>query len=251
MGQQGQVSKMNRSNSFDSASSRRSARSAVSETQAWIDRASTDEEFFEDENDVRTHRQKAAALTTGMISVAVGLACAENFLYVFLLGGTGGGDSQGVKEEWIVLFFRSIFPVHALAAAMQSTNMIRKFVECTGDANDHRIGIGRIILPAVVLHGSFDAVLLGINVYVESAWDMYLEANGGNIEEGVTPYNATMVNIVAWLSITFIMIGGIMWYYREHRNQKQRLKVLEQEEMAAEGPSYSPTKAQPSEVELV
>ena len=32
-----------------------------------------------------------AAVTTAMICVAVGLACAENFLYVFLLGGTSEG----------------------------------------------------------------------------------------------------------------------------------------------------------------
>lgn len=253
-----QVQKLNRSNSFESVSSNRSSRSnrstvsTKSDTQAWIDRTSTDEEFFEDENDVRTHRQKAAALTTGMISVAVGLACAENFLYVFLLGGTG---SEGaIKEEWIVLFFRSIFPIHALAAAMQSINMIRKFVECSSDANDHRIGVGRIILPAVLLHGSFDAVLLGINVYIESAWDSYLDANGGKAEEGVLPYNPVIVNTVAWLSITSIMILGITWYYREHKDQKRRLKMLEQEEIATEGRTYgSPSKGggPQSEVELV
>ncbi|KAI2513360.1 hypothetical protein MHU86_1131 [Fragilaria crotonensis] len=247
-----QVQQLNRNNSFDSVSSSRSTRSTKSATQMWIDSAATDEEFFEDENDVRTHRQKAAALTTGMISVAVGLACAENFLYVFFLGGTGSDGEGTIKEEWIVLFFRSIFPVHALAAAMQSIGMIRKFVECTSDANDHRIGVGRVILPAVVLHGSFDAVLLGINVYVESSWDTYLQANGGKVEEGVLPYNAAIVNIVAWLSIVSIMIGGILWYFREYRRQKMRLKILEQEVLATEGGSYSPTKGgPPTEVELV
>jgi hypothetical protein len=243
-----------RSTSFESVSSSRSQRSfnsTKSATQLWIDRTATDEEFFEDENDVRTYRQKAAALTTGMISVAVGLACAENFLYVFFLGGTGVDGDGSIKEEWIVLFFRSIFPVHALAAAMQSIGMIRKFVECTTDANNHRIGVGRIIIPAVVLHGSFDAILLGINVYVESAWDKYLQANGGKVEEGSLPYNPAILNTVAWLSITSIMISGILWYYKEHRNQTMRLKILEQEEIAVQEGSYSPTRGPPSEVELV
>lgn len=249
-----QVQQLNRNNSFDSVSSNhsaRSTRSTKSATQVWIDGTATDEEFFEDENDVRTHRQKAAALTTGMISVAVGLACAENFLYVFFLGGTGSGEGN-IKEEWIVLFFRSIFPVHALAAAMQSIGMIRKFVECTSDANDHRIGVGRVILPAVMLHGSFDAILLGINVYVESSWDTYMQANGGKVEDGFLPYNAAVVNMVAWFSITSIMIIGILWYFREHRNQKMRLRILEQEELAANGGSYSPNKGgPPTEVQLV
>jgi hypothetical protein len=246
------VSELNRSNSFDSVSSFRSTKSSA--TQKWIERVSTEEEFFEDDNDVRTHRQKAAALTTAMISVSVGLACAENFLYVFVLGGTGSDGSSNVKEEWIVLFFRSIFPVHALAAAMQSINMIRKFVECTDDGS-HRIGVGRIVLPAILLHGSFDAVLLGINVYVESAWDKYLEENEGNVQDGAMAYNPVAVNLVAWLSITTIMLVGILWYYREHRRQKARLKIMEQEELNADGGAFpgSPGRGSTSggEMELV
>jgi hypothetical protein len=227
-----------------------------------LDPKDSEEEFYEDEHDVRTHRQKAAAVTTGMISVAVGLACAENFLYVFLLGGassSNGGGGAGILEEWIVLLFRSIFPVHALAAAMQSVNMIRKFVECDDD-NNHRVGVGRIILPAVLMHGSFDAVLLGINVYIETSWDAYLEENGGVVEEGATPYNAVIVNVVAWLSIILVMVGGVLWYYRENRNQRQRLIVLEEQEKAKEvdpelpytSPSELSTHAtSTSEVELV
>ena len=134
---------------------------------------------------------------------------------------------------------------------MQSIGMIRKFVECTSDPNNHRIGVGRILFPAVLLHGSFDAVLLGINVYVESSYDAYKEANGGNVEEGVLPYNPVVVNTIAWMGITSIMIGGMLWYFREHRNQKMRLKILEQEEIAVEGGSYSPSKSGlPTEVEL-
>jgi hypothetical protein len=221
--------------------------------------STTDDEFYEDEHDVRTHLQKAAAVTTGMICVAVGLACAENFIYVFLLGGaSSNGSPGGVMEEWIVLLFRSIFPVHALAAAMQSVNMIRKFVECDDD-NSHRVGVGRIILPAVIMHGSFDAVLLGINVFIETSWDTYLEANGGNIDKNNPPYNPIIVNIVAWVSIIFVMLSGLFWYYRENRNQRLRLILLEQKEKAMEtgsAPYTSPSelgspRQTASELELV
>lgn len=174
------------------------------------------------------------AITTGMISVAVGLACAENFVYVFVLGGAVGNDSGDhhsgdVLEAWIVLFFRSIFPVHALAAAMQSINMIRKFVETSEDSG-HRIGVGRIILPAVILHGTFDAILMGINVFVETAWDKYLEEHEGNIVEGEQPYDSVILNVVAWISITTVMLLGFAWYYRENRRQRLRLKHLEDQE---------------------
>jgi hypothetical protein len=230
-----QVQQLNRNISFQkspSTISLRSTRSTVSATQEWIDKIDTNNEFHEEEdNEIRTHRQRAAALTTGMISVAVGLACAENFIYVFFMGGTGVDGDGSVKEEWIVLFFRSIFPVHALAAAMQSIGMIQKFVECTTDKNNHRIGVGRIVLPAVILHGSFDSILLAINVYIESAWDKYYQDTGGDVVQGVLPYNPIIVDTVAWLGIIGIMVGSILWYFREHRKQMDRLREMEQEEM--------------------
>jgi hypothetical protein len=211
----------------------------------------TDAEFDEDDSDVRTYRQKGMAITTGMISVAVGLACAENFLYVFLLGGALGGTDNGeenhptdVMEAWIVLFFRSIFPVHALAAAMQSINMIRKFVEHDGDAG-HRIGVGRIIVPAILLHGTFDAILMGINVYVETAWDKYLEENEGNIGDE-DPYNSFIVNLVAWISITVTMFFGLIWYYRQYRSQRLRLILLEEKDKALVGVAGSTMSSWPS-----
>jgi hypothetical protein len=199
-------------------------------------------------------------VTTAMISVAVGLACAENFLYVFLLGGTSGGSSSAASdatggsylEEWIVLLFRSIFPVHALAAAMQSVNMIRKFVE-TDEVNGHRIGVGRIILPAVIMHGSFDAILLGINVFIETSWDNYLERNGYVVDPENPPYNPVIVNGVAWFSIIFVMLLGVAWYIRENRNQRVRLILLEEQEKARESgsPAYTSPGPHSSEVELV
>jgi hypothetical protein len=225
-----------------------------------LDPLPSEEEYYEDENDVRTHRQKAAAVTTGMISVAVGLACAENFLYVFLLGGaaanSGDVHSGGIIEEWIVLLFRSLFPVHALAAAMQSVNMVRKFVECEDD-NTHRVGVGRIILPAVIMHGTFDAVLLAINVYIETAWDSYLQQNEGNFDSNNPPYNPIVVNTVAWLSIIFVMVSGVLWYYRENRSQRLRLILLEEKQKAdVDSVPYASPEAtnlshHTSEVELV
>jgi hypothetical protein len=246
-----QVQKLARQQSFNddcsvSDRSHRSSRSHRSRSfsrekprrKTLIEKTGTREsEYDEDELDARTRRQKAMAITTGMISVAVGLACAENFLYVFVLGGALGDNPEESRrgdflEAWIVLFFRSIFPVHALAAAMQSINMIRKFVELD-EHNGHRVGVGRIIFPAVVIHGSFDAVLMGINVFVETAW------NNNNAEDNdAEPYNALAVNLVAWSSITAIMIGGLFWYYRENRKQGARLKVLEEQDKALQAEEW-------------
>lgn len=137
-----QVQKLNRAESFGSLSqyggsarSGRSGRSRFSKesNSKLIERTgTTEEEFDEDESDVRTFRQKAMAITTAMISVAVGLACAENCLYVFLFGGAAQMDASYADEndlrdarleKFVVLVFRSLFPIHALAAALQSINM--------------------------------------------------------------------------------------------------------------------------------
>lgn len=258
-----QVQRTNQRNPYDdeaSQYSRGSHRSKTSKSNTLTNDDDDDDEMYEEEPDVRTYRQKAAAVTTAMISVSVGLACAENFLYVFLLGGTSGGASSAASdatggsylEEWIVLLFRSIFPVHALAAAMQSVNMVRKFVE-TDEVNGHRIGVGRIILPAVIMHGSFDAILLGINVFIETSWDNYLKENGYVVDPENPPYNAVVVNGVAWFSIILVMLLGLAWYIRENRNQRLRLILLEEQEKARESgsPSYTSPGPHSSEVELV
>jgi len=177
-----------------------------------------DEEY--DEPELRTVRQQAAAITTGMISVAVGLACAENFMYVFFLGGSRG-NSGAIWQELMILLFRSVFPVHALAAAMQSINMIKKFVE---EPQNH-IGVGRIILPAVLLHGTFDAILLSITTYIETKYDEFY-ANGGNDADGL-PFNAVAVNIVAWTSILGLMGFGFIWFMIQSRRQTKRLALVE------------------------
>lgn len=216
--------------SYRSSDTKRNRRSRKSRKGTLlIEKTGTiDDEFVEDENDVRTHRQKAMAITTGMISVAVGLACAENFLYVFVLGGTVAKNGDDIMEAWIVLLFRSIFPVHALAAALQSINVIRKYVESDND-HGHRIGVGRVIFPAVMLHGTFDALLMGINVYIETSWDRYLDENGGEIVDGVEPYNSLAVNVIAWTSITITLMCGLLWYIYENRSQRARLIALDEE----------------------
>ena len=237
-----QVQELNRTGSFgdESQHSHRSndkSRSSKPKELKLIERTGTmEEEFEEDEADVRTYLQRAMAITTGMISVALGLACAENFLYVLVFGGadsttssySGEDRRDELLEEWIILVFRSIFPIHALSAALQSINMIRKFVESDGH-NGHRIGVGRILLPAVLLHGTFDAILMSVNFYQERSWESYLKEHEGEIQQGDSGlYKQLVANMTAGAGMTTVMVAGIMWFYREHRRQRDRLKILEE-----------------------
>ena len=58
-------------------------------------------------------------------------------------------------KELTVLICRMIFPLHSICAAIQSTGVVRRDVERDSHC---KLGVG-ILLPAVLLHGSFDWVL--------------------------------------------------------------------------------------------
>lgn len=168
-------------------------------------------------SDVRTARQCAAAVTTAMISGAIGLACAENFVYVFFLGGNDTG------EELVMLLFRSIFPLHALCAAMQSIGVIKNFLE-KEDFGPTKVGVGDIIIPSIILHGTFDAVLMILNSYVDFSEDYY-DQNGGYYD--ASQYNGTLLNIVGATCVVVVMLMGIYWYVRQNTLQKNRQKLLQ------------------------
>lgn len=247
------LSETDRSNSFDSEfskslenkkgrASKRGRHISDDDDDDTVLSNATGESVFDKEVDVRTVRQRAAAVTTAMISTAVGFACAENFLYVFLLGGDGGNSTL---EEWLILLFRSIFPIHALCAALQSIGVIQKFLENLPLAVRRHLGVGKIIFPAVLLHGTFDAVLFCINVFVETSWDNYYATidAGGNPRE---PYNTLLLNIVGAAGIVGSMLFGVVWYYIQRRNQSDRLKDVERSERLRLVDSNDETETEPS-----
>lgn len=178
-----------------------------------------------------TNRQKAAAITIAMLSVALGLACAENFLYVFYLGGRDGGKAS---DEFMTLVFRSIFPVHAMCAAMQSVIVVKKYVELDPirdptNAELHaeriKIGVGTTILPAVLLHGSFDAVLMVVTLFLSSE-------TSGEDDDAVNQSKQSsttdeILNIVAWVFVISLTIAGAVWYFSQKAQQKVRLQKLD------------------------
>ena len=174
------------------------------------------EEFDEDE--IRTLRQRAAAVTTAVISCAVGLACAENFIYVFVFRQVGVSNTQ---EQLTILLCRSIFPVHALCGAMQSIGLIRKFLE--KEQKTH-LGVGKIVLPAIILHGSFDSILMFLDSYIDVAWQNYDMADN---PDGL-PYDAFAVNATGGLSLVGVMMFGGLWYYKRKIQQSKTLKLQDE-----------------------
>lgn len=181
-----------------------------------------------------TNRQKAAAITIAMLSVALGLACAENFLYVFYLGGRDGGKAS---DEFMTLVFRSIFPVHAMCAAMQSVIVVKKYIELDPSrdptnadlhAQRTKIGVGVTIAPAVILHGSFDAVLMVVTLFLSSSQ----AADQGDDVAAQSEESTALdefLNIFAWVGVISITIAGAVWYFSQKAQQKIRLQKLDDE----------------------
>jgi len=132
----------------------------------------------------------------------------------------------------VILLFRSIFPIHALSAAMQSINMIRKFIEDKEEYGRRNIGIGKIIFPAVLLHGTFDAILLCANAYVGSQWNEYYES-GEYYGDDYEPYNVLAVNLITAGGIIGVMVLGFSWYSHQNKLQMLRLAKLSVDDVSS------------------
>ena len=168
-----------------------------------------------------THSTAGAIITVGMIATAVGFSCSENLVYVFSQGSIAG--------EIIVLFMRSLMPVHSICAAIQSIGVVRRDVELDRDYQ-----IGWALLPAILLHGFFDFALYTI------AFVQFLTAppqqtptvdpsnndngNGNDIYDDEVTWKNQGPGLVAGGIITAL---GIAYYVVEAGNQRGRLKALE------------------------
>jgi hypothetical protein len=138
-----------------------------------------------------------------MVAVAVGFTCCENLLYVFLYSGRTFGQELGVLIE------RTFFPVHLVLAAIQSIGMCRRLLE--GDAT---MKIGYIIRPAVLIHGTFDFLILFIAFMGKVL--------GEQFEEGdlVVSNTAEFISLFASMAV---MGGAAVYLYFESKQQRDRL----------------------------
>lgn len=149
-----------------------------------------------------------AGVTVAMVSVALGFACCENLIYIFVYNGSSVG------MEISVLIARSLFPVHPLAAAIQSIGVCRRDLE-----RDRSCQLGRIISPAVLMHGTFDFVLMLISFLVA--------LHSGNGGGGANDDFAVKAELVSFALSLTIVLAGAAYYVVESRLQKKRLDEME------------------------
>ena len=106
------------------------------------------------------------------------------------------------------LLMRSLFPLHPVAAAIQSIGVIRRDLE-----GDNSYGVGRIFFPAFLYHGSFDFTLMFLSAL--NKLQVFEESSSWN-----TP---SLQMFLGWT----IFVLGICYYLKEAEAQHFRLVNLD------------------------
>lgn len=167
----------------------------------------------------RSYKSTGTAITVAMVSVALGFACCENLMYVFVYSPT---PSLGVEITTLVA--RSFFPVHPLCAAIQSIGVCKRDLE-----GERKTGIGRIISPAVLLHGTFDFVLMVFAYYqqvhkIESGEDDDAPADAAAVDDDDEDITEELPALLC--ASVFVMLG-YAYYVCQSRAQTRRLVAMD------------------------
>lgn len=99
-------------------------------------------------------------ITVFFLAGACGFATAENMSYVFG-GKTGSQDTtSSITQELGVLLLRVLMPVHLICAVIQAVNVSKIVI---GKVSE--MSLFRVLLPAIILHGTFDFALFVLAVF--------------------------------------------------------------------------------------
>ncbi|GAX11684.1 hypothetical protein FisN_7Lh052 [Fistulifera solaris] len=148
----------------------------------------------------KSKQARGAAITMAMLSTAMGFTCCENLVYVFVYGGTS------TQLEFSILFARSLFPVHPLAAALQSLGVVERDVEApaTTQTKSKRFWDFVILGPAILFHGFYDFLIVWLDYLGSGNWTR-LESVGSFL----------------------VLSASLAYYIKMRRKQQQRLQRLD------------------------
>lgn len=159
---------------------------------------------------------QATAIMLAMIAVAMGFTCCENLVYLFVY------SKGSVQMQLTVLISRSLFPVHPIAAAIQSIGVCRRELE--GDkAVTGRLG--RIILPAVVFHGGYDFFILWID-FLATRHGTYANKDDDGSSSASDDDNLTAVAVSFAVSVLSICLA-LYYLWIEGTQQRERLADMD------------------------
>lgn len=150
---------------------------------------------------IRSHTSLGCAITIAMISVSLGFACCENLLYVFVYSP----QHESITVQLSILGIRCLFPIHPLAAAIQSIGVCRRDLE-----GDPTVGIGRILLPSILLHGTFDFSLLLLS-WIGQSYDEESNNNNNNQSNTTLAWAISLLCLVVSISVVLV---GLCYYFK-------------------------------------
>lgn len=116
-----------------------------------------------------------------------------------------------------MLLARAALPVHAVCAAIQSIGIVRRDVE-----QDASHGLGRSILPAIIIHGLFDFCILALAFFlcIESPVNSGQQLQDLEMKKVLQQLYGFTVGAV----ITFF---ALVYYFIQAYKQRHRLNALE------------------------
>jgi PrsW family intramembrane metalloprotease len=148
----------------------------------------------------------------------LGFACAENLLYVFVY------TPPGLNQEISTLIVRCLFPIHPLAAAIQSLGVCRRELE-----NDSSTQVGRILFPAWLLHGAFDFFLMAYSLIAKILSEP--DSDGGTTPSttrtGNLPEQESISSTVVVSCVMIIPLMAVYFYFKNAWDQRDRLEELD------------------------
>lgn len=149
---------------------------------------------------------QGASITVAMVCVALGFSICEDMIYIFLYNGSS------VEMELYVLIARTLFPIHPIAAALQSIGVVERDVEKSPTR------FGRILMPAVLFHGTYDFLLLWIDFLVSlKRSDGYHDNDDEALEVGGHAL------VLSYTVSAAVMGFALYWFYKESNKQRERL----------------------------
>lgn len=148
-----------------------------------------------------------AGVTVAMVSVALGFSCCENILHIFVY------NRSSLQSQITTLIAKSLFPVHPISAAIQSIYVCRRDLE-----KDSSIGLGRIVLPSLLFHGTYDFALLFISDSWKRSQASQYFYSGDNQQS-----RETIMTVC--ISFAILLCGGLCYVVQSQR-QYGRLDQL-------------------------
>eukprot|EP00540_Astrosyne_radiata_P002078 CAMPEP_0116831334 /NCGR_PEP_ID=MMETSP0418-20121206/5278_1 /TAXON_ID=1158023 /ORGANISM="Astrosyne radiata, Strain 13vi08-1A" /LENGTH=304 /DNA_ID=CAMNT_0004460571 /DNA_START=118 /DNA_END=1033 /DNA_ORIENTATION=- len=134
------------------------------ELQSTIEAIKRDEGFVDEATFLAAHatnpyghdrslKSRCATILVTMVSLGLGFSCCETLLYVIFY------SDNSPELEIAVLIARAFLPIHPICSAWQGIGVCRRELE-----NKSNFQMGRVVLPAVIYHGTFDFLLTLVGV---------------------------------------------------------------------------------------